>query len=137
MYKKIIVAIDIGTLAKGEPALRRAMELLDAGGEIVALNVVEDIPSSLILDLPQDFVTDAIGDADLKLQDLCKRLAVSALVEVRTGSPAAAILKAAEEHEADLLIVSSHIPDLSNYFLGATADRVVRHAKCSVLVERG
>ncbi len=46
------------------------------------------------------------------------------------------ILAAAEAHGADLIILASHIPDFSNYFIGATADRVVRHAKCSVLVDR-
>ncbi len=137
MYRKIIVAIDIGALAKGEPALRRASSLLDSGGEIVVLNVVEDLPTSMILDLPQDFVSGAMEDAKVKLGELCRRLDIPAVVDIRTGSPAATILRAAEERGADLIIVSSHIPDLSNYFLGATADRVVRHAKCSVLVERG
>jgi nucleotide-binding universal stress UspA family protein len=33
-------------------------------------------------------------------------------------------------------MIASHIPDIYNYFIGATADRVVRHAKCSVLVDR-
>lgn len=41
-----------------------------------------------------------------------------------------------QRHKADLIIIASHTPDFSNYFIGATADRVVRHAKCSVLVDR-
>ncbi|MGO7704607.1 universal stress protein, partial [Rhizobium ruizarguesonis] len=39
MYRKIIVAIAIGGIDKGEKILRKAASLLDAGGEIVALNV--------------------------------------------------------------------------------------------------
>lgn len=136
MYKKIIVTIDMAALAKGEPTLRRAAALADGGGEIIVLNVVEEVPSYLVIDLPQDYVTDAIKDAEDKLVALCRRLEIPALVEIRTGTPAAAILKAAEERGADLIIVSSHVPNLSNYFLGATADRVVRHARCSVLVDR-
>ena len=63
-------------------------------------------------------------------------LYLPAAVEVRNGSPATAIIAAAEERRADLIIIASHIPDIYNYFIGATADRVVRHAKCSVLVDR-
>ena len=36
----------------------------------------------------------------------------------------------------DLIIVASHRPGLQDYFLGSTAAKVVRHAKCSVLVIR-
>jgi nucleotide-binding universal stress UspA family protein len=61
---------------------------------------------------------------------------LTAFVDIRTGPPASCILAAADEHQADLVIVASHVPNISNYFFGATADRVVRHAKCSVLVER-
>ena len=38
--------------------------------------------------------------------------------------------------DADLILIASHVPDFGNYFIGATADRVVRHSKCSVLVDR-
>ncbi|MGA1801074.1 universal stress protein [Rhizobium sp. HT1-10] len=136
MYRKIIVAIDMAALEKAEPALRRAASLLETGGEIIVLNVVEDLTAALIIDLPQDYVAEAIDDARGKLKELCERLEIAAVIEIRAGSPAATILKTAAEAAADLIIVSSHVPDLSNYFLGATADRVVRHAKCSVLVER-
>jgi nucleotide-binding universal stress UspA family protein len=110
--------------------------LVDDGGDIVVVHVVEDVPS-YIADLPQEVVTEAIRDSQEKFEDLCRRMTISAVVNIRTGRPATAILAVAEERQADLIIVGSHIPDLSNYFLGATADRIVRHAKCSVLVERG
>jgi nucleotide-binding universal stress UspA family protein len=42
----------------------------------------------------------------------------------------------AEEKGADLIIIASHRPGLKDYFLGSTAAKVVRHAKCSVLVIR-
>ncbi len=136
MYRRIIAAVDIGALDKGERILRRAAALVDDGGEIILLNVVEDVPSYIVIDLPQDYVTDAIKDGEEKLQAMCRRMAIPAVVEIRTGPPANGILATAEERQADLIILASHIPDFSNYFLGATADRVVRHAKCSVLVER-
>ena len=48
----------------------------------------------------------------------------------------AEILRVAEEAEADLIVVGSHRPAMKDYLLGTNAARVVRHARCSVLVAR-
>lgn len=136
MYKKIIVPVDCGQLDKGEKILRKAASLLDAGGEIILLTVVEDMPGYLAIDLPVDVIEGAIKDGKAKLVEIKEKTGIEARVEIRSGAPAREILAAAGEHSADLIIIASHIPDLANYFIGATADRVVRHAKCSVLVDR-
>ncbi|MBO3759337.1 universal stress protein [Ciceribacter sp. L1K23] len=136
MYKKIIVPVDCGQLDKGEKILRKASALLDAGGEIVMLAVVEDMPGYLAIDLPVDIVENAIKDAKAKLVELKEKTGIAARVEIRNGAPAREIIAAAQEHGSDLVIIASHVPDFGNYFIGATADRVVRHCKCSVLVDR-
>ncbi|WP_111560984.1 universal stress protein [Rhizobium sp.] len=136
MYRKIIVAVEIGALANGEMTFRKAASLLDSGGEIILLNVVEDIPTYLGVDIPVDLIENAAKDAEEKLQGLIVSTGIPAKVEISHGRPASGILASAEANMADLIILSSHMPDFSNYFIGATADRVVRHAKCSVLVDR-
>ncbi len=136
MYKKIVVPVDPAALDKGEKILAKANSLLDAGGEIVLLSVVEDIPGYLAIDMPVDIIEGAIQDAKSKLVGLKDKAAVTARVEIRSGAPAREILASAQEHGADLIIVGSHVPDISNYFIGATADRLVRHSKISVLVDR-
>jgi nucleotide-binding universal stress UspA family protein len=136
MYKKIIVAVEIGALADGEMSLRKAATLLDTGGGIILLNVVEEIPTYVAVDLPVDIVEGAAIDAREKLQALIVTTGIPAMVEISHGRPATGILASADAHAADLIILASHVPDFSNYFIGATADRVVRHAKCSVLVDR-
>ncbi|OWO93557.1 universal stress protein [Rhizobium esperanzae] len=136
MYRKIIVAIALGRLDRGENILRKAASLLDTGGQIVALNVVEDVPTYVAIELPANMLEDAMKDGRDKLEALVAATGVAATIDIRNGPPAKAIIAAAESHGADLIILASHIPDFSNYFIGATADRVVRHAKCSVLVER-
>jgi nucleotide-binding universal stress UspA family protein len=40
----------------------------------------------------------------------------------------------AEKAGADLIVVGSHRPAMEDYLLGTNASRVVRHARCSVLV---
>ncbi|ANK84906.1 MULTISPECIES: universal stress protein [unclassified Rhizobium] len=136
MYRKIIVAVALGSLDRGENILRKAASLLDTGGQIVALNVVEDVPTYVAIELPANMLEDAMKDGRDKLEALVAATGVAATIDIRNGPPAKAIIAAAESHGADLIILASHIPDFSNYFIGATADRVVRHAKCSVLVER-
>jgi nucleotide-binding universal stress UspA family protein len=136
MYKKIVVPVDMGQLEKGDKILAKAKALLDAGGEIVLVNIVETVPSYLTIDLPIDFVDVSVKDAEAKLAEMDARLSAGARKVVRAGSPAREIMDLAESEGADLIIIASHRPDFTNYLIGATADRVVRHAKCSVLVDR-
>jgi universal stress protein F len=136
MYDRIVVAIDIAQLDKGERILRNASRLVTKAGRIRVVNVVEDLPAYIVSDLSVDMVVEARRKADEQLQDLCGRTGIAADIEIRQGAPAREILAAAEDWQADLVIIASHVPDFSNYLIGATADRVVRHAKCSVLIDR-
>jgi nucleotide-binding universal stress UspA family protein len=57
--------------------------------------------------------------------------------EVRSGSPAAEIIKAAEERDAGLIVVAAGGRGLSDVILvGSTAQRVQHYAPCPVLVVR-
>lgn len=55
---------------------------------------------------------------------------------VRSGSIYSEVLQTAEDISANLIVVMSHIPDFGDYLLGPNAAKIVRHAKCSVLVVR-
>ena len=46
------------------------------------------------------------------------------------------LLQEASEWDADLIVVGSHRPVMSDYLLGSNAKTIVRHAQCSVLVVR-
>ena len=46
------------------------------------------------------------------------------------------ILRIADEIGCDAIVMAAGNPDLAQYLLGPNAARVVRHAKCSVLVVR-
>jgi len=136
MYKTILVAVDIAQMDKAERILRKATQLSASGGRILLINVVEELPAYVVSDLSVDMLVDARRTAETELTELRSRTGVTADIEIRQGAPAREILAAAEDTHADLIIVASHVPDLSNYIIGATADRIVRHAKCSVLIDR-
>ncbi|MGC4095226.1 MAG: universal stress protein [Polyangiaceae bacterium] len=58
-------------------------------------------------------------------------------VFVERGAPYAQIVQRADAWKADFLVVGSHgRSGLSRVLLGSVAERVVRHAHCSVLVAR-
>jgi nucleotide-binding universal stress UspA family protein len=53
------------------------------------------------------------------------------------GNPAAEIISAAEERDADLIVVGHRGRSaISRFIEGSVSDRVVRHAACDVLVVR-
>jgi nucleotide-binding universal stress UspA family protein len=58
--------------------------------------------------------------------------------EVLPGSPAQAILFAAQVHKVDLIAMSTHgRSGLSHVLLGSVAEEVLRHSECPVLLTRG
>jgi universal stress protein F len=136
MYQKIIVAIDLAQVEKGEAIIKRAEKLVASDGEIILVNVVEDLPNYLALDVSVDILQRSQDDATEQMDILLKAAPRANRKVIRNGPPAREILDLAEEVGADLIIIASHRPDVTNYFIGATADRVVRHANCSVLIER-
>ncbi len=136
MYKAIMVPIDLAHAEKGKAMIEIAKRLADKAARIVLINVVVDIQTYLAAELPGGVIEKATENAHSDLEDMAKAAGVKADIEVRSGTPATAILAAAEEKGADLIIIASHQPGLQDYLLGSTAARVVRHATCSVLVVR-
>jgi nucleotide-binding universal stress UspA family protein len=136
MYKSIIVAIDISHGELGRGLLEKAVRLLDDGGQIRLLHVLEEIPSYIAAEMPTDLSTKRSAEARVELKALAQAMDLTAEVEVRMGAASGQILQCAEDNDADLIMIASHRPGLSDYFIGSTAARVVRHAQCSVLISR-
>lgn len=136
MYKHIIVAVDLSHGDAGKAMIDKARQLLDEGGVIRLLHVLEDVPSYIVAELPRDLNDRRQAEAKVELALLTEGIAGSVESEIRTGAPASQILQCAEDVGADLVMIASHRPGLSDYFIGSTAARVVRHAQCSVLISR-
>ena len=71
-----------------------------------------------------------------RLQAIAATSDLNMEVEVRMGHSHKTILEVADENGVDLIIIGSHQPGMEDFILGSTAAKVVRHAKCSVLVIR-
>jgi nucleotide-binding universal stress UspA family protein len=79
-------------------------------------------------------------DAEQITRQTSERFAASGLsvdTEIREGDPRTAIVEAADEWQADLIVVGSHgRTGLTRLVMGSVAQAVVAHAHCSVEVVR-
>lgn len=132
----IVVGYDEGEPAKR--ALARAAELAKAfGGKVVVTSVARAlVPAAHGLG-PVDPV-DPLEDHDEQLRHAAAFLAEHDLEgEYRTGlgDPAKAIVRLAEERDADLIVVGTLEPGLIARLLGlSVSGEVQRRAHCDVLI---
>lgn len=134
LYRKILVpmALDHGISPQ---TLEIAKALSAPGGEIVALHVYEAPSGTASAYLDESVVKAGFAAAKERLSEKLQGLdGISA--EIITGHSARTIIDYADEHGVDCIVIGSHKPGLSDYFLGSTAARVVRHAGCAVHVQR-
>jgi nucleotide-binding universal stress UspA family protein len=111
---------------------------------VICLNVVEPIVpavgySGMVEAMPIAEMSEQMEDsAERELPDVlnCEELRGLKVEEViGHGDAAAEIVRVADEHEADLIVISSHgRTGLGRIIFGSTAEAVVRHARCPVLV---
>jgi nucleotide-binding universal stress UspA family protein len=77
----------------------------------------------------------ALAKARVDLVKLVDDPSLTVTVDVRVGAPGDEILAAAEEHDADLLVIgTSGNRGVQRWFVGSNAERVVRGSLCDVLV---
>ena len=136
MYKTILVPIDMAHVAEGKAIIDVAIDHASEGARIILLYVVEEVPNWAAISLPANIIDKSLNSARDELKAIANATGRKMEVEVRTGHSYNTILDVVEEKDVDMVIIASHRPGLQDYFLGSTAAKVVRHAKCSVLVVR-
>lgn len=136
MFSTILVPIDIEHKDWAANALTHVNGVDNENIRIILLYVAHQLPGYVTTSLPAELLKQNRDKVQQELDEFAKDIGKNVEAEVRQGSPASVILREAERLAADLIVIGSHQPGLSDYFLGSTASRVVRHAKCSVLVSR-
>lgn len=136
LYQSILLPIDIAHPELAKTMFEKAKALVVPNGKMTAVYAVPDIPAYVTFEMPDGFLPVTMRKADQTLRAAVEEAGVEADVQILSGQAPRAILAAADTVNADLIIVASHRPGLSDYLLGSTAARVVRHAQCSVLVIR-
>jgi nucleotide-binding universal stress UspA family protein len=141
MYKKILLALALDQ-GHGSRAIEIARRLRAEDGKIIAVHVLDKIPSFTSYYMSADN-KKLPADVEKEIQDAAKNKIADRIgtekdadVVVLSGHPGRTITDYARKISADCIIVGSHKPGISDFFLGSTAARIMRYAPCSVHVLR-
>jgi nucleotide-binding universal stress UspA family protein len=133
--RRIVLAVD------GSAASKRAVQFLLRSMK-PSIGVVAQEPVMVTVTHAMQFLDfPEVRQAGKAIVEDCsaKLLRAGYLVEQHPtiGNPADEILKAAETHEADLIVTGAKgLGAVGRFLLGSVSTRVVQHATCSVLVVR-
>lgn len=141
MFKHILLAIDLGHPEASEKSVPTAVEYAEQfGSTLHVMTVVPDFGMSIVGSFfSKDHEKKMMDEANKQLHAYVKQhIPDSIPVQhiVGHGTAYEEILRVSEEITCDLIVLGSHRPNMQDYLLGPNAARVVRHAKCSVLVIR-
>src|SRR5271165_340094 len=140
MYKRIILAVDLADASAAPKGLAQALEIARAwGGDLRLVNVQPVVPATFMEYVPADFDAEQSKRASELLNDVLSGVDLPAgrkSCAARAGGIYHELLQEASDWNADLIVVGSHRPVMSDYLLGSNAKTIVRHAQCSVLVVR-
>jgi len=136
----LLVPMDFSTHSK--KALHYAAELGQVFGSKlhllhcygVEMGQVFPYDPPYLANLPRDFDDRVRESAESKLTDLCKEIGVSAEIHVSKLFPSDAILRVAEEIDADMIVMGTRgRTGLEHVLLGSVAERTIRIAPCPVI----
>ena len=141
MYKNIVAAIDLDDETSWRKPFVAAVDLARRfGAELHALTVIREVEAVLLAKSAPLGYDPIVSYLENRIAALIRQVNAYDLhpqvIVTRGASIYVEILRVAEEVAADLIVVGSHRPAMRDYLLGTNASRVVRHARCSVLVAR-
>jgi universal stress protein A len=138
--KNILVSMDFSDCAR--KALQYACAFARLGkAEITLLYVAPDLAEDIRLAFSMPELQQQImREAEQSLQREIERLAATELriiPLVKKGNPYYETVETARQMNADIIVIGTHgRTGLKHVLMGSTAERVVRHAPCPVLVVR-
>lgn len=110
------------------------------GAQVIALHVLplsDLVMGEYPIVMVDQLQAELMADAEKRMQAWKAEQGGAVETLVVWGNPALDICRIAEERKADLIVTSTHgRTGLAHLFMGSVAERVVRHAPCSVLVVR-
>jgi nucleotide-binding universal stress UspA family protein len=140
VFKTILVPVDLAEPELAKPAIDTAVAMARAAsGAVRLVNVLPMTPVMLAEYVPPDFDTQQRGSAEESLAALGRECGLDdkhVSTVVRQGGVYHEVIEEAKAMQADLIVMTSHRPDMRSYFLGSNAGHMVRYAPCSVLVLR-
>ncbi len=137
MYERILAPVDLAHPDRIEKALKSAADLASHyGAELVLVGITGTEPSSVAHN-PEEFASKLAAFADAASARLGHAMRSETVrVHDLTANLDGAISRKAAEIGADLIVMASHKPGVSEYIFGSNAGHVAQHAPISVFVVR-
>jgi nucleotide-binding universal stress UspA family protein len=143
--KSILVPTDFSEYS--DRAIKQAVDIAEQNNaKIYLIHVVDQLQQCAIdycipLEVMQKVQSDSEKEAVKKMQEEAKKILQSSKIEVtadvKSGTPYEAILKEQQDRKADLIVIASHgRTGILKSLIGSVAERVMREAKCPVLLVR-
>lgn len=131
--KNILVATDLS--GRSEKAVARGIALAaEFGARIKIVHVVDDDQPAVLADLEASRSADLLAES---VRPVAEKFGVAPEIEIAKGIESEAIRQAADEMNADLLVLGAHRRQfLRDVFTGTTVERVIRTCERPVLMVR-
>ncbi len=134
MYQKVLVPMALDhNVSPRTLAMGRA--LAGENGQVIALHVYDPPRGPVAAYVDKAIIDEGRHRAAAKLKEKTRDLP-HVTCDLVSGHSYQAIVEYADKHDIDCIVLGSHRPGFSDYLVGSTASRVVRHASCDVLVCR-
>lgn len=143
--KAILVPTDFSEYS--DRAIKQAVDIAEQNNaKIYLLHVVDKLQQCAIdycipIETMMKVQSDSEKEASRKMQDEAKKITqakkIDVTFDVKSGVPFEEILKEQQERNADLIVIASHgRTGILKNLIGSVAERVMREAKCPVLLVR-
>ncbi len=142
MFKRILLPIDLQEPRPNQTALDVALDFAKRNGaELFLMDVLPGYGMPLVASyFPPSARQAAMKETEQKMAEFVRKhvndgIKVNQIVQ--EGKPYDQILQEAKKNLVDLIVIpSQRTGSMEGFLLGSTADKVVRHAHCTVIVVR-
>ncbi len=138
MFTKIMTPVDLAHIGDLEKGLQCSADLArHYKGSITYVGITSSAPSAIAHN-PAEYAEKLAEFAAAQAEKFgVETKAHSVISHDPTTDVDDALLKAVEETGADLVVMTSHLPGLTDYIWPSNGGKVAAHADCTVMVVRG
>jgi nucleotide-binding universal stress UspA family protein len=140
LFKKILLATDGSPHAEEALKYAREIALCNEDAQVIVVYAFPAVPSYLGEPELSRFIGQHVAEGEKIANQAAEKLqeaGVDVVVEVLEGPPADAILRTADVHQCDLIVMGSRGQGgLQSLLLGSVSHRVLAHTYVPVMIVR-
>lgn len=137
MFKRIMVPVDLSHVDRLDKALTCAADMAKLHGATVVYVAVSSASPSALAHNPEEFAARLAAFAEA--QGAARGITADSHAVI-SHDPSIdldpSLLKAVADTGADLVVMASHVPNVSDYIWPSNGGTIASHAKASVMVVR-